>query len=118
MKITIYGEAEEVAIFTASYRDFVKAHDPKDWQGAFFEVLGWKNTLTARFYECTINSTNKGEAFLHIVSPAKYAEWVSNLLVDCGYVGISLKTSKAFVYDDPIYENDGLDDILYYYCDA
>ena len=117
MKITVYGETQEVAVFTASYRDFVKVHSPKDWQGSFFEVMGWKNTLHSRFYELTIESTSKGEAFLRLVSPAKYSGWVHELLVNCGYEQIAMRKAQAFAFDDPVYDNDGLDDVIGYYCE-
>lgn len=117
MKLTVFGEIKEVAVFTASYRDFVAVHDPNDWQEAFFHVMGWKNTLTSRFYECTIDSTPTGKAFLLVVSPAKHAEWVENCLIECGYEKIARRIEKAFIYDDPIYDNDGLDDVIGYYSD-
>lgn len=119
MKLTVFGEKKDVISFTASYHDFIDGKEDAcgKWQEAFFVMLGWKNTLDKRFWECTINSTNKGEAFLHIVSPLEHEEWVENLLKDCGYKNIKKSISKALVIQDPYYDNDDLDDTVYYFID-
>ena len=117
MKLTVCGNTADVVSFAASYRDFIDGNEDvgRKWQEAFFEVLSWKNTLTKRFWECTIEADTKGGAFLYIVSPLEHEEWVENMLKGCGYKNIRKSVSKALLIDDPYYDNDGLDEILHYY---